>query len=109
MCNRRVPVDMCVKMSPCHEGPPATRGHFGSEPAVSLRGRYYCSCFLFVGQSRWSGCREWPPQVPDATVSPRHETSAQEQSGDVKDARRSVAGTRDPAHQVGRDWLRQPV
>ena len=67
------------------------------------------SVFLCLGQSRWSGRREWPPQVPDATMSPRHETSAQEQSGDVKDARRSVAGTRGPAHQVGCDWLRQLV
>ena len=29
---------------PCHEGPPATRGHFCSEPAVAGGGRYYCSC-----------------------------------------------------------------
>ena len=28
---------------PCHEGPPATKGHFSSEPAVAGRGRYYCS------------------------------------------------------------------
>ena len=27
---------------PCHEGPPATKGHFSSEPAVAGRGRYYC-------------------------------------------------------------------
>ena len=27
---------------PCHEGPPATRGHFCSEPAVAGGGRYYC-------------------------------------------------------------------
>ena len=27
---------------PCHEGPPATKGHFPSEPAVAGRGRYYC-------------------------------------------------------------------
>ena len=26
---------------PCHEGPPATKGHFSSEPAVAGRGRYY--------------------------------------------------------------------
>ena len=34
---RRVPVDICVNISI-----PAMRGHFGSEPAVSPRGRYYC-------------------------------------------------------------------
>ena len=28
---------------PCHEGPPATKGHFSSEPAVAGRGRYYCT------------------------------------------------------------------
>ena len=28
---------------PCHEGPPATRGHFRSEPEVAARGRYYCT------------------------------------------------------------------
>ena len=28
---------------PCHEGPPATKGHISSEPAVAGRGRYYCS------------------------------------------------------------------
>ena len=28
---------------PCHERPPATKGHFSSEPAVAGRGRYYCS------------------------------------------------------------------
>ena len=28
---------------PCHEGPPATRGHFCSEPAVAGGGRYYCT------------------------------------------------------------------
>ena len=28
---------------PCHEGPPATKGHFSSEPAVAGGGRYYCS------------------------------------------------------------------
>ena len=45
MCNRRVPVDMCVKMSI-----PATRDHLPpgdtlapNEPAVSPRGRYYCT------------------------------------------------------------------
>ena len=27
---------------PCHEGPPATAGHFCSEPAVAGDGRYYC-------------------------------------------------------------------
>ena len=27
---------------PCHEGPPATRGHFCSEPEMAARGRYYC-------------------------------------------------------------------
>ena len=32
---------MCVKISV-----PATRRHFGSEPAVSPRGRYYCSCIV---------------------------------------------------------------
>ena len=30
---------------PCHEGPPATKGHFSSEPAVAGRGRYYCTYF----------------------------------------------------------------
>ena len=30
---------------PCHEGPPATKGHFSSEPAVAGRGRYYCSLY----------------------------------------------------------------
>ena len=34
---------------PCHEGPPATRGHFCSEPAVAGGGRYYCSL-----QATWS-------------------------------------------------------
>ena len=29
---------------PCHEGPPATKGHFSSEPAMAGHGRYYCSC-----------------------------------------------------------------
>ena len=33
---------------PCHEGPPATEGHFSSEPAVAGRGRYYCT-HEFVG------------------------------------------------------------
>ena len=28
---------------PCHEGPPATKGHFSSEPAVAGGGRYYCT------------------------------------------------------------------
>ena len=28
---------------PCHEGPPATKSHFSSEPAVAGRGRYYCT------------------------------------------------------------------
>ena len=28
---------------PCHEGPPATKGHFSSEPALAGRGRYYCN------------------------------------------------------------------
>ena len=28
---------------PCHEGPPATRGHFCSEPTVAGGGRYYCT------------------------------------------------------------------
>ena len=32
--------DMSV---PCHEGPPATKGHFSSEPAVAGRDMYYCS------------------------------------------------------------------
>ena len=32
---------------PCHEGPPATKGHFSSEPAVAGRGRYYCSLLCF--------------------------------------------------------------
>ena len=27
---------------PCHEGPPATKSHISSEPAVAGRGRYYC-------------------------------------------------------------------
>ena len=27
---------------PCHEGPPATTGHFRSEPEVAAGGRYYC-------------------------------------------------------------------
>ena len=27
----------------CHEGPPATRGHFRSETEVAARGRYYCN------------------------------------------------------------------
>ena len=31
---------------PCHEGPPATKGHFSSEPAVAGRGRYYCIAFF---------------------------------------------------------------
>ena len=36
--------DIMAHMSvPCHEGPPATKGHFSSEPAVAGRGRYYCS------------------------------------------------------------------
>ena len=48
MCNRRVLVDMCQNIHPCHEGPPATRGHFGSEPAVSPHGRYYCITKLAV-------------------------------------------------------------
>ena len=30
------------KSVPCHEGPPATKGQFSSEPAVAGRGRYYC-------------------------------------------------------------------
>ena len=36
--------DIMAHMSvPCHEGPPATKGHFSSEPAVAGRGRYYCN------------------------------------------------------------------
>ena len=31
---------------PCHEGPPATKGHISSEPAVAGRGRYYCISIL---------------------------------------------------------------
>ena len=35
--------DIMAHMSvPCHEGPPATKGHFSSEPAVAGGGRYYC-------------------------------------------------------------------
>ena len=34
---------------PCHEGPPATKGHFSSEPAVAGRGRYYCTAFSYLG------------------------------------------------------------
>ena len=33
---------------PCHEGPPATKGHFSSEPAVAGRGRYYCTLKMFI-------------------------------------------------------------
>ena len=32
-----------IMSAPCHEGPPATKGHISSEPAVAGRGRYYCS------------------------------------------------------------------
>ena len=38
---------------PCHEGPPATKGHFSSEPAVAGRGRYYCTRKSFL----------WPVQI----------------------------------------------
>ena len=31
----------CISV-PCHEGPPATKGHFRSEPEVAARGRYDC-------------------------------------------------------------------
>ena len=44
---RKCVVRFFVSMSwisvPCHEGPPATRGHFRSEPEVAACGRYYCS------------------------------------------------------------------
>ena len=40
--------DIMAHMSvPCHEGPPATKGHFSSEPAVAGRGRYYCIYILW--------------------------------------------------------------
>ena len=43
-CDVCVWFDIKAHMSvPCHEGPPATKGHFSSEPAVAGRGRYYCS------------------------------------------------------------------
>ena len=35
---------------PCHEGPPATKGHFSSEPAVAGRGRYYCTTYILFWQ-----------------------------------------------------------
>ena len=39
---------------PCLEGPPATKGHFSSEPAVAGRGRYYCtSKWAVIFQSKW--------------------------------------------------------
>ena len=38
----------CISV-PCHEGPPATRGHFCSEPEVAARGRYYCTSFDIYG------------------------------------------------------------
>ena len=47
-CARRY---VCQNVYPCHEGPPATRGHFGSEPAVSPRGRYYCT--WICGTALW--------------------------------------------------------
>ena len=43
---------------PCHEGPPATKGHFSSEPAVAGRGRYYCtSNYTSKGLSTWARAR----------------------------------------------------
>ena len=66
-----------------YSGLPTRNGQaFPSQTLTMLSGY---SCLLCLGQPRWSGRCEWPPNVPDATVSPRHETSAQEQSGDVKD------------------------
>ena len=41
---------------PCHEGPPATRGHFCSEPAVAGGGRYYCTRVYFQVHE-WMGSR----------------------------------------------------
>ena len=42
---------------PCHKGPPATKGHFSSEPAVAGRGRYYCSTLTNVGERSFALCR----------------------------------------------------
>ena len=36
----------CISV-PCHEGPPATRGHFRSELEVAARSRYYCIYIIF--------------------------------------------------------------
>ena len=41
---------------PCHERPPATKGHFSSEPAVAGRGRYYCSTELVADSWKNEQC-----------------------------------------------------
>ena len=50
-----MPVDICVKIAI-----PATRGHNGSEPAVSPRGRYYCTYKATI-TALWN-LGLWPPR-----------------------------------------------
>ena len=49
--------DIMAHMSiPCHEGPPATKGHFSSEPAVAGRGRYSRTPLIRPpSESHWCG------------------------------------------------------
>ena len=48
-CNIMYVFDLMSWISvPCHEGPPATKGHFRSEPEMAARGRYYCTLKLYA-------------------------------------------------------------